>query len=123
MFSCVLLKGRRTDDIQPQYSHNASILVKPRPTLNFLWTQITLRGGFHRRQRTLILALAVGALRDPTGFEPFLDQVAGSTVGTLLGQRLAPSYEVALGITAATVDGLAPLRTPLHYFTLRAIGT
>src|ERR1700686_5452353 len=82
-----------------------------------------LRGHFHRRQRPLILALAVGALRHPSGFEPLLDQVARSAIRTLLGDGFAPRHEVAFRIPAAAIEGFATFGAPLHHFALRAIRT
>src|ERR1700677_658182 len=80
-----------------------------------------LRGRFHRLERPLVLALAVRALGYAAGLQPFLDQVAGSAIGTLLGERLAPRHEVALRITVAAVERFAALGTPLHHLTFRTV--
>src|ERR1700678_1700415 len=82
-----------------------------------------LRRHFHRNdERLLELAFAVGTLRDGSGFEPLFDQVAGTAIGALLLNGLAPGHEVAFGIAVAAEERLALLGTPLHHFAFRAIG-
>ncbi len=83
--------------------------------------QATLASATGSFKRMLVFALGVRTLRHRTCLQILLDQVAAAALRTLLGNRFAPSDEVALGVAIAAVESPAALRAALHNFALRAV--
>src|SRR4051794_22745358 len=78
--------------------------------------------GFRRHfKRMFKLALGVRALGDGPGFQIFFDQVTAAAFRALLRNRPAPSHEIAVGVTAAPVEGRPALGPSFNYFALRAV--
>src|ERR1041385_3870878 len=71
----------------------------------------------------LVLAIAVGALDERAGLQPLLDHVGAAALGALLGDRLAPGDELAIGVAVAAVEGLALLGAALDDVAFAAFGT
>src|SRR5207249_9932975 len=60
------------------------------------------------------------ALPNRAGLQPLLHHIRAAAFGTFLAHRLAPSYELAIGVTVATIKRLALLGAALDNL---AIGT
>src|SRR5436190_11885222 len=80
------------------------------------------RRGFRSRDRRrhVLLELALRALQHRTCLQPFLHEIRIAAFRALLRNRLAPRYEITIGISIAAVERLAALRASLHDFTFGA---
>ena len=72
-----------------------------------------------RLEFPLVFAAARGALQERARLKVFLHQIGITAIRTLLGDGPCPCDEIAIRITIAPVECLAPLRATFHHFALR----